>query len=142
MFSYPIRRQKILLSQMLAVWIFNFIALVLTKLLVYGCVLLGSRFMVSSFPLDFDMTAAGFYVQLIVKSAVTITMSFMALFIGMAMKSSKATIVSSFLLIGLTQANVGDLTLADNRAVPAILTMVSLLFAFLSIWRVETADVN
>ena len=55
MFSYPIRRQKILLSQMLAVWIFNFIALVLTKLLVYGCVLLGSRFMVSSFPLDFDL---------------------------------------------------------------------------------------
>ena len=33
---------------------------------------------------------------------------FYRLFIGMAMKSSKATIVSSFLLIFLTQANVGD----------------------------------
>lgn len=30
MFSYPIKRQKILASQMLAVWIFNFLALVLT----------------------------------------------------------------------------------------------------------------
>lgn len=43
MFSYPIKRQKILVSQMLAVWIFNFVALVLTKLLIYGCILLGSQ---------------------------------------------------------------------------------------------------
>ena len=35
---------KILVSQMLAVWIFNFVALVLTKLLLYGVVLLGSQF--------------------------------------------------------------------------------------------------
>lgn len=55
MFSYPIKRQKILVSQMLAVWIFNFAALVLTKLLLYGVVLLGSQFRVSSFPLDYDM---------------------------------------------------------------------------------------
>lgn len=38
MFSYPIKRQKILVSQMLAVWIFNFIALVLTKLFIYGSI--------------------------------------------------------------------------------------------------------
>lgn len=54
MFSYPIRRQKILVSQMLAVWIFNFIALVVTKVLIYGCVLAGSHFMTSAFPLDFS----------------------------------------------------------------------------------------
>ena len=57
MFSYPIKRQKILISQMLAVWIFNFVALVLTKLLIYGCILLGSQFMVSSFPLDYNMAS-------------------------------------------------------------------------------------
>lgn len=142
MFSYPIKRQKILISQMLAVWIFNFIALVVTKFLIYGCVLLGSQFMVSSFPLDFHMTSLGFYVQLIIKSIVTVTMGFIALFIGMAMKSSKATIISSFLLILLTQANVGDLTLANNAVVPLILTMVSLLFAFLSIRQAETKDLN
>ena len=62
MFSYPIKRQKILISQMLAVWIFNFVALVLTKLLIYGCILLGSQFMVSSFPLDYNMASMGFYI--------------------------------------------------------------------------------
>ena len=142
MFSYPIKRQKILVSQMLAVWIFNFVALVLTKLLIYGCILLGSQFMVSSFPLDYNMARMGFYIQLLLKSVVIVTMSFIALFIGMAMKSSKATIVSSFLLIFLTQANVGDFSLADNAILPVVLMVLSLIFAFLSIYNVETKDLN
>lgn len=140
MFSYPIKRQKILISQMLAVWIFNFVTLVLTKLLIYGCIILGSRFMESSFPIDFNMASLGFYIQLIVKSIVVVSMSFIALFIGMAMKSSKATIISSFLLIILTQANVGDLTMANNAVFPVILTVISLVFAFFSICRAETSD--
>ena len=140
MFSYPIKRQKILISQMLAVWIFNFVTLVLTKLLIYGCIILGSRFMESSFPIDFNMASLGFYIQLIVKSIVVVSMSFIALFIGMAMKSSKATIISSFLLIILTQANVGDLTMANNAVFPVILIVISLVFAFFSICRAETSD--
>lgn len=140
MFSYPIKRQKILASQMLAVWIFNFIALVLTKLLIYSCILAGSNFMASSFPLDFNMVHVSFYIQLILKSAVIVSMSFIALFIGMAMKSSKATIISSFLLIFLTQANIGDFTLKGNLAFPAILTALSLFFAVLSVHHVETKD--
>ena len=131
MFSYPIRRQKILVSQMLAVWIFNLIALILTKLLVYGCVLVGSLFMKSAFLLDFNMASASFYVQLILKSIVMVSMSFIALFIGLAMKSSKATIISSFLLIFLTQANIGDFTLKDNLVFPVILTGISVVFAVL-----------
>ena len=45
-----------------------------------------------SFPLDYNMASMGFYIQLLLKSVVIVTMSFIALFIGMAMKSSKATI--------------------------------------------------
>ena len=41
MFSYPIKRQKILASQMIAVWLFNLTALVMTKLLIYTCIYLG-----------------------------------------------------------------------------------------------------
>lgn len=140
MFSYPIRRQKILVSQMLAVWIFNFITLILTKLLVYGCVLIGSLFMKSAFLLDFNMASASFYVQLILKSIVIVSMSFIALFIGLAMKSSKATIISSFLLIFLTQANIGDFTLKDNLVFPVILTGISVVFAVLSVCHAETKD--
>lgn len=140
MFSYPIRRQKILLSQMLAVWIFCFAALVTAKLLIYSCILAGSHFMASSFLLDFDMTVPGFYIQLLFKSAVTVSIGFISLFMGVSMKSSKATIISSFVLILLTQANIGDFTLAHNLVFPILLMGVSLLFAFLSIRKAETAD--
>lgn len=140
MFSYPIKRQKILASQMLAVWIFNFSALVLTKLALYLCVYAGSKSMPSSFLIDFNMGSLSFYIQLILKSMVTVSMSFIALFVGMIKKSSKTTIVTSFLLIFLTQANVGDLTLRDNAIFPVGLTALSLLFAVLSICNAEKKD--
>ena len=140
MFSYPIKRQKILASQMIAVWTFNFVALILTKLVIYMCVFFGAKFMQSSFVVDFSMGNLSFYIQLILKSVVIVSMSFIALFVGMAFKSSKATIVTSFLLIFLTQANIGDFTMAGNAVFPIILTAISLLFAALSIVNVESKD--
>jgi len=140
MFSYPIKRQKILASQMIAVWTFNFVALILTKLAIYMCVFFGAKFMQSSFVVDFSIGSLSFYIQLILKSVVIVSMSFIALFVGMALKSSKATIVTSFLLIFLTQANIGDFTMAGNAVFPIILTAISLLFAALSIVNVESKD--
>mgnify|MGYP000054959728 FL=1 len=140
MFSYPIKRQKILASQMLAVWSFNFVALILTKLAIYMCVFIGAKFMQSSFAIDFDIGSLSFYIQLILKSVVIVSMSFIALFVGMAMKSSKATIITSFLLIFLTQANVGDFTLANNAIFPIVLTIISLGFAVLSVYNAESKD--
>lgn len=140
MFSYPIKRQKILASQMIAVWLFNFTALVVTKLLIYVCIYVGSKSMPSSFVIDFNMGSLSFYTQLFIKSFVIVSMSFIALFVGMKMKSSKATIIASFILIFLTQANIGDFSLADNFVFPAILTIVSFVFAVLSIYNAETKD--
>ena len=56
------------------------------------------------------------------------------------MNSSKAAIVSSFLLVLLTQGNIGDVTLAGNIVFLVVLAGVSLLFAFLSVSRAETKD--
>ena len=140
MFTYPVKRQKILASQMMAVWIFNFAALVLSKLVIYLCIFIGSGYLRSSFAIDFDMGSVSFYIRLLLKSFVIVSMSFIALFAGMALKSSKAAIVTSFLLVFLTQANVGDFTMADNAVFPLILTAVSFGFALLSIHNVENKD--
>lgn len=140
MFSYPIKRQKILASQMAAVWIFNVTALVLTKLLIYGCVAIGAGKMPSAFEIDFDMGSTGFYIQLVVKSAVIVSMGFVALFVGLKMRSQAAVIVTSFILILLTQANIGDYSLAGNAVFPLVLVGVSVVFAVLSVWKVEKRD--
>lgn len=142
MFSYPIKRQKILVSQMLAVWIFDFVALVLTKLFVYGCILAGSWFMKSAFLIDFNMADPGFYIQLVIRSAVTVSVAFIALYIGLARKSSKVAIVTSFLLVFLTQGNISIFTLRDNLVFLSVLTIISVAFAFLSVYKVETRDLR
>ena len=118
-FSYPVRRQKLLL---------------------YGCVLAGSRFLPSAFPLDFDMTRGAFYGQLLLRSAVTVTEGFIALFAGLALHSARAAIVTSFLLVLLTQANIGSFTMADSAVFPAVLTGISLLCALLSLRGAEMRD--
>ncbi len=140
MFTYPVKRRNILASQMAAVWIFNFTALVLSKLAVYLGISVGARYMRSSFAIDFDMGSQSFYIQLLLKSFVIVTMSFIALSVGMAMKSSKAAIVTSFFLIFLTQANVGDFTMAGNAVFPLVLTILSLGFAILLICNVDNKD--
>ena len=140
MFTYPVKRQKILASQMIAVWVFNFAALVLSKLVIYLCIFTCARYMRSSFVIDFDMGSLSFYIQLILKSFVIVSMSFIALFAGMAVKSSKTVIITSFLLIFLTQTNIGDFTMADNAVFPLVLTAVSFGFAVLSICNVENKD--
>lgn len=140
MFSYPVKRQKILASQMIAVWLFNFAALTLTKLLLYTCIYIGAQNNTSSFVIDFDMESPNFYVQLLAKSVTVVSMGFIALFAGLTMKSSKATIITSFLLIFLTQANIGDFSLAGNAVFPAILMIISLAFAILSVCNAETKD--
>ena len=67
-------------------------------------------------------------------------MGFIALFAGMLLKSSKASIITSFLLIFLTQANIGDFSLAGNPGVSVILMVISLASAALSVRNVETRD--
>ncbi len=140
MFSYPVKRQKILISQMLAVWIFNFTALALTKLFIYICILLGSRCMQSAFKLDFNIGSLTFYLQLFISSAVMVSTGYIALFIGLITKSSKAAVIASVVIMFLTHGNIGELTLANNTVFFAVLVLISLIFAILSIYDAETKD--
>ncbi|GFI15735.1 hypothetical protein IMSAG249_01455 [Lachnospiraceae bacterium] len=140
MFSYPINRKKILLSQMLAVWIFNFTALVLTKILF--CAVLAA---VRGFA---DMAASGivlnsgmFYAEIFVNSGVMVSVSFIALLAGLKMKSSKAAIIAGVIIVILTQGNIGQYTLADNVPFLMILMFLSAVSVFLSLYRLETRDV-
>lgn len=140
MFSYPIKRQKILLSQILAVWSFTFVALVITKLFLYAGILLGSRSMQPVFRIDYDMADLHFYLHVLISSAVMVSLSFISLYIGLKMRSSKAAVITSVVLSLLTQGNIGDFSLSDNVGFFVILLGVSFLFVVLSIYKAETQD--
>ncbi len=142
MATYPISRRKLLASQFSAVWLFNFVALALTKLFLYGCLALGGRvYGASSFPLDFDLGSGAFYGSLLLSAAAVVTVGFLSLFAGLLAKSSKAAVVASFLLVLLTQGSVGDLSLAGNPAFFLGLAFLALLLAAGSVAAAGKRDV-
>lgn len=141
MFSYPIKRKLIIIAQMTAVWIFNVVALILTKLIAYGTILLGSQFLNPVFSIDYNFLSIDFYLILLLKSIMTVSIIAIALYVGLVVKSSKAAIVASFLLVILMQGNIGGVSLSDNVLLPVILTVVSLIFALLSVLNIETKDI-
>lgn len=144
MFSYPIKRQKILLSKMLLVWIFNFFALVLCKLIVYGGLVLASPLAhisaESVLPAGI-WTDVSFYLEVLFNSAIMVSASYAALLVGMRMKSSKAAIVAACIIMLLTQGNIGSYTLINNIPFYMGMVVVSAVSAFLCVHGVEIKDV-
>lgn len=140
MFSYPISRKRILLSQMLSVWIFNFIALVLSKILIY-CTLVTVKKDTFITAESITLGDGMFYIEILVNSAVMVSISFIALLIGLRMKSSKAAIIAGVIIVCFTQGNIGAYTLLDNIPSHIILLIISAISVFLTLYKLETRDV-
>lgn len=139
MFSYPIPRKKILFSQMMAVWIFCGASLLITKLFLYVLLSLGYG-LSASFPLGYDLTSPGLYVQMILKTILTVTLSLIPLYVGRQLKSSKAAIISSFLIFSVMNGTIGDLTLSGSFILPILMFAAALVCGFLTIFRAEQED--
>lgn len=139
MFSYPIKRSKIILAKICAVWIFNFLAMAGSKIVIYfGLVLTKSftRITMQNIPIK----ELSFWLNIVLSSAVMVSISFVALFVGLKTKSSKATIVASAIIVCFTQGNIGSATLANNIPFYVILLAVAAGAVYLSICNIETKD--
>ena len=140
MFSYPISRKKIVLSQMLSVWIFNFIALVLSKVIFYTMLVVTKEYTHIT-AANITLGSSMFYIEILVNSAVMVSISFIALLIGLKMKSSKATIIAGVIIVCFTQGNIGSYTLLDNIPFHITLLIISAISVFLTLYKLETRDV-
>ncbi len=133
-FSYPISRKKIVLSQILSVWIFNFIALTLSKVLIYAALVITRKY--THIMADNIALGSGvFYIEILVNSAVMVSVSFIALLIGLKMKSSKATIIAGVIILCFTQGNIGSYTLLNNMLFHVTLLMISAISVFLTLYK-------
>ncbi len=139
MFSYPIKRSKIILAKVYAVWIFNFLAMVSSKIIIYLVLILTKSFIgitAESIPIG-DLS---FWLDIILSSMAMVSVSFVALLIGLKTKSSRATIVASIIIVCFTQGNIGSATLANNIPFYVILLAVAIGAVYLSICNIETKD--
>lgn len=140
MFSYPINRKKIILSKVLAVWIFNVTALICSKVLICLVLLVANpvtRISVSDISIDMP----DFWFGLLFGSAAMVSIAFIALPIGLIFRSTKATIVAAVIIACLTQGNIGSYTLAGSTSFYMILLGMAAVSVYLSVFRVEQKDV-
>ena len=106
-FSYPVSRRKLVLAQIASVWIFNFIALVLSKICFYGTLAAASPYIHIAAE-NLPLKSGEFYADILAGSAAMVSIGFLALPVGLWMKSSKAAIITGVLIVCFTQGNIGS----------------------------------
>lgn len=141
MFSYPISRRKILLSQIAAVWIFSFASLLFCKL--FLCVTLTlTRPLTSIAAADMLEGSLSFWLDMILSSAAMVSVSYISLLAGTLTKSSKTAIVTSVIIAVLTQGNIGNATLAGSIPFYVLLMTLAVLSVCISVRHAETKDLR
>ena len=141
MYSYPIKRRKILVAKVISVCVFNFIALWLSKLLAYTVLPLTGFGSVATLQLN-SFSVLG---DSLLNTAITVCGGCIVLSIGMKKKSSKTTMISAFILmfviLGITQGNVLPYTSISGISGYAIQIIGAFVAVFLSVRGLETEDV-
>lgn len=140
MFSYPIKRRSILLSKVFSVWIFNFVALIATKIFIYIVLLALEPFLAISAK-DIPFGSLMFWMDMVLSSIVMISISYIALTIGLKTKSSKVTIVAAVLIACFSHGNIRGYTLLGNWYYYILLVVLSILSIYLSVRNIEIDDV-
>ncbi len=141
MFSYPIKRRKIILSKMLAVWIFNVAALVVSKIVI-SIVLLFANPVAHITTNEIQIASPDFWLYILLNSIVMVSIAFVALPVGLKLHSSKAAIVAAVIVACFSQGNIGSYTLADSAPFYLLLLMLAAVSVYLAVCGVERKDVG
>lgn len=141
MFSYPISRRKILLSQIAAVWIFSFASLLFCKLSLSVTLTL-TRSLTGIAATDILAGSLSFWLNMILSSAAMVSVSYISLLTGTLTRLSKTAIVTSVIIAVLTQGNIGDATLAGSIPFYVLLMILAVLSVCISVCHAETRDLR
>jgi ABC-type transport system involved in multi-copper enzyme maturation permease subunit len=143
MFMYPINRKKIMASKLAIVFIYTFLCVVgsnlVISLLLYG---VDQAYQLVPEPLTKEVAVRGLG-NIFISALSTAGMSLIPLFFGMLKKSVPATIVAALLLNTVVTSNWGEgASLYSVVAVPLSLAAVGIYIAFLSIRKINSKDLS
>ncbi|MCX4327881.1 MAG: hypothetical protein OSJ45_11390 [Lachnospiraceae bacterium] len=80
-------------------------------------------------------------IEILVNSAVMVSISFISLLVGLRIKSSKASIITGVIIVFFTQGDIGTYTLLGNIPFHVTLLVISAISVFLTLYKLETKDV-
>ncbi|WP_342552869.1 ABC transporter permease [Paenibacillus sp. FSL R7-0652] len=144
MFTYPIKRHKIIAAKLILVFIFTFAMIMFTDILM-GTLLLAANQYYGFITEPLGSAALG---QLVLKYTISslsaAAMALIPLFFGMRKHSVTTTMVASVLLVFIVCSGFGGPTMSLNDiiVIPLTLGAIGLWIAALSMVRLETKDVN
>ena len=141
MFSYPIRRKKIVVAKIISVWCFCVMALILSKVFIYFSLLIMKSFINISIS-DIPIYSTMFWADTLLSSIIMISISFLALPVGLKTKSSKAAIVASVLIACFSHGNIMGYTFLGNIYYYGLLIFGAIVFTNSSIRKIDYTDVT
>lgn len=142
MFSYPIKRKKIMVAKLTIVFTFTFFTVVFSTLFLEGLLYVAEVY--------FNILPGEIMIADITRTIVTAFMNALAtagislipLLFGMHRKSGAATIVSAIIIATLLSSTNGDFTLFSIIAIPISLGLLGLFIGYYSIRNVEKVDLR
>lgn len=142
MFTYPIRRKKIMASKLLIVIVFTFLTILLSRIFTtFTLFILNSIFPFVSSELTTSLII-GHFKNSIMYDLSASGVGLIPMYFGMLRKSAKTTIIASVIIAVFLGATNGDLRLGSFIAIPLLLTIAGIVIAYLSIRNIEHKDVN
>jgi len=144
MFTYPIKRHKIIAAKLIIIFVFTFMMILFTD------VLMGALLVVANHFYDFIPDTLTMREALVLLLKYTISslsaagMALIPLFFGMRKHSVTATLVSSILLVSVVCSGFNGPMFSINTLIvlPLTLGAIGLWIASLAMIRLETKDVN
>ncbi|WP_042460431.1 ABC transporter permease [Neobacillus dielmonensis] len=142
LFMYPINRKKIIISKLIIVASFTFLAIVLSTFLIGGLFYLADtvwHFVPKALTAG-QLTSIFF--SLILSAIASAGMALIPLYFGMRKKSVPTTIVSAIILVSLTNSTADEVNIFKFIVVPLALALIGCLIAYFSFRNIEKTDIN
>ncbi|MRN53131.1 ABC transporter permease [Paenibacillus monticola] len=142
LFMYPISRKKLITAKLIIVFLFTLVNIVVAEIVIGG-ILVGINHYVNVVPGQLTWSMLSVELVKVGTSAVYAAgIGLIPLFFGMRKKSVPTTIVAAVLLVSLISSGFDEFRLGNMAAVSIVLAVVGMGVAYLSIRKIETADID
>ena len=141
LFMYPINRKKLILAKLIIVFLFTFLSIIISDLLVSGAILAINEFTHKmSEPLTASiLTEAS--ISFGMNALAASCMSLIPLYFGMRKYSTVTTITTSLLIIMIVCSNNGGVSLNNIIIIPITLAIIGVFVAYAALRNIEHVDV-
>lgn len=141
LFTYPINRKKVMISKLIIVAAFAFIAMIISNIFISSILYLLNTF------INFTNEALTIKVLLpnladiVLYSFIYSLISLIPVYVGMLRKSGSSTIVTSVILISVLNSGNAGHTLSSIIIIPIFFAILGLISCYLFIKNIEKIDV-